>query len=137
MQKLKFDIHNFSVVGTSDPAGVNKTGDYNAGDWIKKWGFPSDATVFSLSAVGPIAIGGPLVAAIAEGQGAGAVEAEFSTLGAGLWRCGIPRDNVPHYENSVKSNNYLVIVHCTPDEAIRAKEILELLQVVDIAVHHG
>jgi hypothetical protein len=74
---------------------------------------------------------------IAEGQEAGAVEVEFSTLGAGLWRCGIPRDNVPHYENYVKSYNYLVIVHCTPDEAIRAKEIFELLQVVDIAVHHG
>ena len=124
-------------MGTCDPAGVNKTGDYNAGDWIKKWGFPSDATLFSLSDVGPIAIGGPLVAAIAEGQEAGAVEAESSTLGAGLWRCGIPRDNAPHYENYFKSDNYLVIDHCTPDEAIRAKEIFESLQVIDIAVHHG
>ena len=79
----------------------------------------------------------PLSAAIAEGQEAGAVEAESSTLGAGLWRCGIPRDNGPHYKNYFKSDNYLVIDHCTPDEAIRAKEIFESLQVIDIAVHHG
>jgi hypothetical protein len=53
-----------------------------------------------------------------------------------LWRYGVPRDNVSRYETAGKSNNYLVIVHCTPDEVIRAKEIFELLQVVDIAVHH-
>ena len=75
--------------------------------------------------------------AIAEGQEAGAVETEFSALGAGLWRCGIPRDNVFHYETAVKSYHYLVIVHCTSDEVIRIKEIFEPLQVVDIAVHHG
>ncbi len=86
--------------------------------------------------LGSIAIGGPLVAAIAEGQEAGAVEAGFCALGAGLRCCGIPKDNVPHYETAVKSDNFLVIVHCTPDEVIRAKEIFEPLNVVDIAVHH-
>ena len=77
-----------------------------------------------------------MVVAIAEGREAGAVETEFSALGAGLRRCGIPREDVPHYETAVKSDKYLVIVHCTPDKAIRAKEIFEPLQVVDIAVHH-
>jgi hypothetical protein len=137
IQQSGFDIHNLTVVGNSAPAGLDKTRDYNAGDWIKKWGFPSDATLYSISDIGPIAIEGPLVTAIAEGQEAGEVEAEFSALGAGLWRCGIPRDNVPQYETAVKSNNYLVIVHCTPDEVIRVKEIFEPLQVVDIAVHHA
>ena len=137
IQQSGFDIHNLTVVGNSAPAGVDKSRDYNAGDWIKKWGFPSDATLFSTSDIGPIAIEGPLVTGIAEGQEAGEVEAEFSALGAGLWRCGIPRDNVPQYETAVKSNNYLVIVHCTPDEVIRVKEIFEPLQVVDIAVHHA
>jgi len=78
-----------------------------------------------------------LVAAIAEGQEAGAVEAEFSALGAGLWRCGIPRHTVSLYETVVKSDNYLVIVHARPDEVIRAKEIFEPLQVVDVAVHQA
>ena len=137
MQQSGFGIDKLSVVGNSAPAGVDKSGGYKAGDWIKKWDFPSDATLFSIPDIGPLAIGGPLVAAIAEGQEAGSVQAEFSALGAGLWRCGIPRDNVPHYETAVKSDKYLVIVHCTPDEVIRVKEIFEPLQVVDIAVHHA
>jgi len=137
MQQSGFGIHNLSVVGNSAPAGMDQPGNYNAGDWIKKWGFPSDATLYSISDIEPLALGGPLVSAIAEGQEASAVDAEFSALGAGLWRCGIPKDNVPHYETAVKSDNYLVIVHCTPDEVMRAKEIFEPLQVVDIAVHHA
>lgn len=136
IQQSGFDIHKLSVVGNSAPAGVNESGDYYDGDWIKKCGFPSDAALFSIPDNGPFAIGGPLVAAIAEGQEASAVEAEFSVLGAGLWRCGISRHNVPHYETAVKSDNYLVIVHCAPDEVIRVKEIFEPLQVVDTAVHH-
>jgi di/tricarboxylate transporter len=110
MQQSGFDIHNLSVVGNSALAGVDNSRDYNSGDWTKKWGFPSDATSFSFSDIGHIAIGGgPLAAAIAEGQEAGAVEAGFSALGAGLWRCGIPRDNTFHYETAVKSNYYLVV----------------------------
>ena len=135
-QQSGFDIHNISVVGNKTPVGVDRPGDYNAEDWIKTWNFPSDATVFSISDIGPLAIGGPLVSAIAEGREAGAVETEFSALGAGLWRCGIPREDLPHYETAVKSDNYLIIVHCRPDEAIRVKKIFEPLQVVDIAVHH-
>ncbi len=74
--------------------------------------------------------------AIAQAQEGSAAEAEFSALGAGLRRCGIPRDNVSHYEIAVKSDNCLVIVHCKPDEVIRAKEIFDPLKVSDIAVHH-
>ena len=44
---------------------------------------------------------------------------------------------MPHYETAVKSDNYLVIVHCKPDETIKAKEVFEPLNVVDIAVHHA
>ena len=60
IQQSGFDIHNLTVVGNSAPAGLDKTRDYNAGDWIKKWGFPSDATLFSISDIGPTAIEGPL-----------------------------------------------------------------------------
>jgi hypothetical protein len=45
MQQSGFDIHHLSAVGNSTTARVDKTGDYNAGDWIKKWGFPSDTTL--------------------------------------------------------------------------------------------
>ena len=124
-------------MGNSAPAEVDGSGYYNAGDRIKKWGLPSGATFFSIPGIGPIAVGGPLASAIAQGQDISATETEFSALGAGLRRCGIPRDNVPHYETAVKSDNYLVIVHCKPDEVIRAKEVFEPLNVVDIAVHHA
>ena len=136
LQQSGIDIQKLSVVGNSAPAGVDKSGEYTAVDWIKKWGFPSNTTLFSISDIGPIAIGGRLVSAIAEGQDAGAAKAELSVLSAGLRHCGIPNSNVHHYETAVKSDNYIVIVHCMPDEVIRVKEILEPLQVVDIAVHH-
>jgi hypothetical protein len=137
LQQSGFDIHKLSVVGNNAPAGVDRPGDYNAGDRIKKRGIPSGATFFSIPGIGPIAVGGPLASAIAQGQEVSAAEAEFSALGAGLRRCGIPRDNVSHYETAVKSDNYLVILHCAPDEVIRAKEIFDPLQVTDLAVHHA
>ncbi len=49
IQQSGFGIHNLSVVGNSAPAGVDKSGDYPAGDWVEKWGFPSNATLFSIS----------------------------------------------------------------------------------------
>ncbi len=135
LQQSGFDIHKLSVVGNSAPAGVDRPGGYNAGDRIRKWGIPSGAAFFSIPGIGPIAVGGPLASAIAQGQEISA-ETELSALGAGLRRCGILRDNVPYYETAVKSKNYLVIVHCMPNEVTRAKEIFDPLKVSDIAVHH-
>jgi len=131
-----FDLQRLSVVANSALTGAAETGADNAGDLIQKWGFSLGATFFSIPGIGPIAVGGPLVSAIDQEQEAGVAETKFSALGAGLWYCGIPAGNVPHYEAAVKSDNYLVIVHCTPDEVIRTKEIFAPLQVADLAVHH-
>lgn len=137
LRQSGFGIQKLSVVANGAKAGVDETGTYNVGAGIQKWEFPSGATFFRIPGIGPIAVGGPLVSTIAQGQEANAAEADFSALGAGLRRCGIPTDNVPHYETAVKSNNYLVIVHCTPDEAAKARQVFMPLNVVDLAVHHA
>jgi hypothetical protein len=69
-------------------------------------------------------------------EGAVAV-GRLSALGAGLYSIGIPKDSVLQYETSLKSDKYLVIAHGTADEAARAKEILALLNIAEVVVHHG
>lgn len=77
------------------------------------------------------------MAAIVGGLESGVTVGGLSALGAGLYRLGIPRDSVLKYETSLKSDRYLVIAHGTADEVARAKETLDPLDVVELAVHHG
>ena len=61
----------------------------------------------------------------------------FSALGAGLYSIGIPKDSILEYETALKTDKYLVIAHGSADEAARAKEIIDPLNIAEIAVHHG
>lgn len=136
LQQSGFDINRFSIVTRSFPAEAEVADSCNGGEPVKKRAFSAGTTVFSIPDIGTVAVEGPLISAIAEGQEANRPESEVSLLGAGLQRCGIPRSNVISYETAVKSRNRLVIVQCAAGESAKAKEILEPLKVLDIAVHH-
>ena len=40
----------------------------------------------------------------------------LSSLGAGLYSIGIPKDSIIEYESQIKLGKYVVIAHGTPDE---------------------
>jgi hypothetical protein len=148
LQKSGFDMKKLSIVGKDYHTEEDVVGYYNTGDRMKKWGelgvlwgafwgILFGSAFFIIPGIGPIVVGGPLVAAIVGGLEGAVTIGGFSALGAGLYSIGIPKDSVIKYESALKSDKYLVIAHGTTDEVAKAKEILDASNVSEVTVHHG
>lgn len=93
--------------------------------WGAIWGLLASATgLFVLPGLGPLLVAGPIVeafsaalagAAVAGGTMAGA--AVISHLASALHRIGIPEDELKQIEAAVEAGQYIVILHCAPNEA--------------------
>ena len=148
LQKSGFDMKKLSIVGKDYHTEEDVVGYYNTGDRMKKWGKLGavwggfwgvlfGSAFFFFPGIGPVVVGGPLVASIVGGlEGAAAVGA-LSALGAGLFSLGIPKDSVLKYETAIKSDRYLVLVHGTREEMEKAKALLEPLELGEINIHHN
>lgn len=132
-----FDLKNLSIISR------DKTGRHDTHNQLNltdrqdaPWAIASGPALLNIPDFGSIAVAGPLLPAIAEELQSTTPEGQFSALGAGLHNIGIPDINVPGYEIAIKSDNYLVVAHCTTHETIRAKQLFEPLSVAEFAVHH-
>ena len=148
LQKSGYDMKKLSIVGKDYHTEEDVVGYYNTGDRMKKWGklgafwgafwgILFGSAFFMIPGIGPIVVGGPLVASIVGGLEGAVAIGGLSALGAGLYSIGIPKDSVLQYETAIESDKYLVIAHGTTDEVAKAKEIIDPLNIAEIAVHHG
>jgi len=119
---------------------------YNTGDrmkywgkmgafWGAIWGWLFGAAFFAIRGIGPILVGGPLVAWIVAALEGAVVVGGLSALGAGLYSIGIPKDSVVEYESALKSDKFLLLAHGTADEVAKAKSIMQATHPVEVAVH--
>ncbi len=136
LQRAGFDMKQLSIVGKDYHTEEHVTGYYNAGDRIKYWGKNGafwgaiwgwffGAAFFFVPGLGPLLIAGPLVSAFVGALEGAAFVGGVSALGAALFSIGIPKDSVLAYETALKADNFLLLVHGTPQEVQRAKEILQ------------
>lgn len=148
LQKSGFDMKKLSIVGKDYHTEEDVVGYYNTGDRIKYWGklgafwgafwgILFGSAFFIIPGIGPIIVGGPLVAAIVGGLEGAVSIGGLSALGAGLYSIGISKDSIIKYETALKSDKYLVIAHGTIDEVAKAKEILDASNVSEVTVYHG
>jgi len=148
LQKSGYDMKKLSIVGKDYHTEEDVVGYYNTGDRMKKWGkigafwgslwgILFGSAFFMIPGIGPIVMGGPIVSIIVGGLEGAITMGGLSALGAGLFSIGIPKDSIIKYEAAIKSDKYLVIAHGTADEVAKAKEILDPLEKVEIAVHHA
>ena len=148
LQKSGFDMKKLSIVGKDYHTEEDVVGYYNTGDRMKKWGKMGafwggfwgilfGSAFFIIPGIGPIAVGGPLVASIVGGLEGAVAVGGLSALGAGLFGMGIPKDSVLKYETAVKSDKYLVIAHGAIDEVKKAQKILKAQGNADVTVHSG
>jgi hypothetical protein len=121
-------------------------GYYNAGDrmkhwgklgafWGGLWGLLFGSAFFLIPGIGPVLVGGPLVASIVGALEGVTVVGGLSALGAGLVSLGIPKDSVVRYEAALKADKFLVIAHGTADEVAKARGILEAAGAVEAETH--
>ena len=146
LQKSGFDMKKPSVVEEDYRTDEQVVGYYNAGDrmkywgkwgafWGGFWGLLFGAAFFWVPAIGPVLVGGPLVASIIAGLENAVVVGGLSAIGAGLFSIGMPKDSVVTYETAVKAGEYLAVAHGTADEAARAKNILSTLKPTGVTDH--
>ncbi len=146
LQKSGFDMKKLSVVGKDYHTDQQVVGYYNAGDRMKYWGKQGafwggfwgllfGAAFFWVPAIGPVLVGGSLVAAIVAGLENAVVVGGLSAIGAGLYSIGIPKDSVVTYETAIKAGQYLVVAHGTSAEAAKARNILSTLKPRDLTDH--
>jgi hypothetical protein len=64
------------------------------------------------------------VAWIIAGLESAAVVGGVSAIGAGLASIGIPKDSILKYEVGLKTDKFLLVVHGTADEVLKAKDII-------------
>jgi hypothetical protein len=146
LQKSGFDMKKLSVVGKDYHTDEQVVGYYNAGDrmkywgkwgafWGGFWGLLFGSAFFWVRAVGPLLVGGPLVAWIVAGLENAVIVGGLSALGAGLYSIGIPKDSIVIYEAAVKAGKYLVVAHGTSDEAAKARNILNSSKPTQVTDH--
>ena len=146
LQKAGFDIKKLSVVGKDYHSDEHVVGYYNTGDrmrywgklgafWGGLWGLLFGSALFFVPGIGPIVVGGPIVAWIVGALQGAAVVGGISAIGAALYSIGIPKDSVLRYETSLKANKFLLVVHGTADEVERASSILQGTDALETTVH--
>ena len=146
LQKSGFDMKKLSVVGKDYHTDERVVGYYNAGDrmkywgewgafWGGFWGLLFGAAFFWVPAIGPVLVGGPLVASIVAGLENAVVVGGLSAVGAGLFSIGIPKNSIVTYEKAIKAGQYLVVAHGTSAEAARASDILSTFRPTDLTDH--
>jgi uncharacterized membrane protein len=136
LQQAGVDMKSLSIAARNTHTDEHVVGYYNAGDHMKYWGkvgafwggfwgllFGSAA--FAIPGIGPILVAGPLVGWIIAGLEGAAVVGGVSAVGAGLVSIGIPKDSVVKYDTALKTDKYMLVVHGTPDEVAKAKDIIE------------
>jgi len=129
------DIKKVSIVGRDYHTEDKVVGYYTTGDRMKHWGglgalwggfwgLLFGAGMFLIPGVGPILVAGPILAAIVGALESAIVVGGLSALAAGLVSLGIPKDSVLKYESAIKSGQYVLVVHGTPEELANIHSIL-------------
>jgi uncharacterized membrane protein len=146
LQRSGFDMKKLSVVGKDYHTEENVVGYYNAGDrmkhwgkfgafWGGLWGLLFGAAFFWVPGIGPVLIGGPLVAWIVAALEGAVVVGGLSAIGAGLFSLGIPKDSIVIYESAVKAGKYVVVAHGTSQDVAKAKDIMSTLKPSKLTDH--
>jgi len=148
LQRDGFDMKKLSIIGKDYHAEEHVVGYYNTGDRVKYWGklgafwggfwgLLFGSAFLIVPGIGPLVVGGPLVAWIIGALEGAVLIGGLSAVGAALYSIGIPKDSILKYEKSLKSDNFLVVAHGTAEEVQQARGILEQSKATETAVHHA
>jgi uncharacterized membrane protein len=146
LQESGIDMKTLSIAGKDTHTDEQVVGYYNVGDRMKRWGgigafwggfwgLLFGSAFFAIPGLGPILVAGPLVAWIVAGLEGAAVVGGVSALGAGLASIGIPKDSILKYEVALKTDKYLLVVHGTADEVLKARQVIAETKHVSHQLH--
>jgi uncharacterized membrane protein len=146
LQEAGVDMKSLSIAARNTHTDEHVVGYYNAGDrmkywgkvgafWGGFWGLLFGSAAFAIPGIGPILVAGPLVAWIIAGLEGAVVVGGVSAVGAALVSIGVPKDSVLKYDVALKTDKFVLIVHGTPDDVTKAKDIIEGTEHSSYTVH--
>ncbi len=136
LSRAGIDVKTLSLVGKGYHSEEHPVGFYTAGDRIKAWGgmgafwggmwgLLMAPAVFFLPGIGLVALAGPLVAALVGALEGAVVVGGMSALGAALTQVGIDKEKVIKYETALKADQFMLMIHGTAAERLKAQKILD------------
>lgn len=145
LQRSGFDMKKLSIVGRGYHSEEQPVGFYTTGERVKfwggtgalwggLWGMLMGAALFWVPGIGPLAVGGPLVAVLVGALEGAVVLGGLSGLGAALYSLGVPKESIIQYETALKADKFLVIAHGDTAEVERARGIMERLNATSAQV---
>jgi len=148
LQGSGFDMKKLSIVAKNPHVEEHVVGFYSTGDRIKYWGKTGAfwggvwggllfgaAAFFALPGIGPVLVAGPLVAWVVGALEGAVVLGGISAVGAGLYSIGLPKDSILKYELALKTDRFLLLVHGTPEETAKAREIITGTHPAEVHTH--
>ena len=141
-------MEHLSLVGKGYHSEEKIVGFYNIGDrvkfwgkrgvlWGSLWGLFLGGVSLTLPGVGQVMVLGYLAAIVVSAVEGAIMLGGLSALGAALYSAGVPRDSILQYEQAVKADGFLVIVHGAVEELARARAILALGNPSRLDLHDG
>ena len=100
-------------------------------------GYEPCSSLFIIPGLGPIAVGGPLVGAIARGFGGGVYSKGLNALREGLCRIGISKESLFRYETELKKGMCLVFFQGGVDEIGEVISVFASSKAIEITVQHS
>src|SRR3984957_16873675 len=146
LSAASFDIKKVSIIGKDYHTEENVVGYYTAGDRMKAWGglgafwggiwgLLFGAGFFLIPGIGPVLVGGPVLAALVGALESAVLVGGLSAISAGLVSLGIPKESAVKYEAEIKADKFVMVVHGTAEELDRARAILAETSPVSIEKH--
>jgi uncharacterized membrane protein len=141
-----FDIKDLSLVGKGYHTDEKVVGFYNIGDRVKFWGSRGafwggfwglffGGLFLTVPLFGHVVVLGYIANVLISCVESAALVGGLSAIGAALYSIGIPKDSILQYETDVKADRFLVMAHGTPEEILRAKDILRSINPERLDVH--
>ncbi len=135
LQTQSFDMNAISIVGKVQQHKTLVTGLYTMGGqirylgdqarfWNNLWAILNGAGFFSVPGFGAIITAGPIVHLLTKKYGDIQVGNDLSVFGLALFSMGIPLNSIRHYEKSVNSKKFLLIIHGLHNDVELACQLL-------------
>jgi hypothetical protein len=148
LQRAGFSMGKLSIIGKDYRTEEHAVGYYNTGDrmkywgamgafWGAMWGWVAGAAVFLIPGVGPVLMGGPIVAMVLATLEGAVVIGGLTALGAALYSMGIPKDSVLRYEVAIGAQKYLLVVHGSAEDVENARRLLHAAGADDVSTHEA
>lgn len=143
-----YPIAQLSIIGRGYHSEQEVLGFYNMGDrvrlwgkngalWGGLWGLLSTGAFMAVPVIGPVVVLGHLAGIVAGALEGAAILGGLGAIGGALASIGVPKDSVLRYQQALRAEKYVVVVHGTAEEAHRAHELLAASKPLSVETHEA